>query len=142
MTADKSHSHTVSTCVALDATVARLEGATGMVFLVSDFHWPLHNMHKILDRLSTTRVIPLVIWDKVEATPPDAGQLLSARDMQTGRAKTLWVTDNKRLTWLENVQRRRHELFKLFARHATVPFFLEEAFNAERLSRYFMEQVS
>ena len=140
--AGNAHTDSDRNSAALEATVARLEGATGMVFLVSDFHWSLENMDKLLDRLSTTRLIPLVIWDKAEAMPPDAGQLLSARDMETGRAKKLWITDSKRHTWLENVQRRRHELTELFARRAAVPFFIEEAFSAERLSRYFLEQVS
>ena len=127
---------------ALEAAVSRLEGASGMVFLVSDFHWPLDNLDKMLDRLSTTRVIPFVIWDKAEVTPPDADQLLLARDMETGRSKKLWVSNDKRKAWLENVQRRRQELTQLFTRRNTVPFFLEEAFDAEQLSRYFMEQVS
>lgn len=127
---------------ALEAAVSRLEGASGMVFLVSDFHWSLDNLDALLDKLSTTRLIPFVIWDKSEVTPPDAGQLLQARDMETGRAKKLWISNDNRNIWLENVRRRRQELTELFARRNCVPFFLEGAFNAEKLSRYFMEQVS
>lgn len=140
--ASKTNPDPGRTRAALEAAISRLEGANGMVFLVSDFHWSLDNLDKTLDKLSTTRLIPFVIWDKAEVTPPDADQLLLARDMETGRAKKLWVSNNNRNTWLENVQRRRQELTELFARRNCVPFFLEEAFNAERLSRYFMEHVS
>ena len=128
--------------VAMENAVSRLEGASGIMFLVSDFHWPLHDLDKLLDKVSTSRVVPFVIWDKAEVTPPDADQLLLAHDMESGRSKKLWVSKIKRELWLENVQHRRQELTELFTRRNTAPFFLEEAFDAEQLSRYFMEHVS
>lgn len=127
---------------ALETAIARLEGATGIVFLVSDFHWPLDDLDNLLDKLENTTLVPFVLWDKAEVTPPDADQLLFSRDVESRRLHQLWVSKDKRDIWLENVEKRRRRLIDLFARRNSVPYFLDDTFSAERLSRYFMEHVS
>lgn len=127
---------------ALKNAISRLEGQTGIVFLLSDFHWELDLIEPLLDKLASATLVPMVIWDKAEVTPPDAGQLLFARDLESGKRRQLWINESKRREWLENVQTKRQQLIDLFAKHNSAPFFIESTFNAERLSRYFTEHVS
>lgn len=127
---------------ALIDAISRLEGQTGIVFLLSDFHWALDSVEPLLDKLANATLVPMVIWDKSEVIPPDAGQLLFARDLESGKRRQLWISEAKRRDWLANVQQQRQQLIDIFARHNSAPFFIESSFNAERLSRYFTEHVS
>lgn len=128
---------------AFETTVNQIEGTTGLVFLLSDFHWALDKIDSILDKLSSATLVPIVIWDAAEVVPPAAGQLLFARDLKNQRRRRqLWISERKREQWLNSVQKQRQNLIDLFARRNSTPFFLETEFSAERLSRYFMEQAS
>lgn len=127
---------------AFDTSAARLVGATGIVFILSDFHWSLDALGPVLEKFSAATVVPLVIWDKAEVTPPAAGQLLFARELGGPKRRQLWLSEAKREAWIDNVRQRRQHLNELFAKHNSAPLFIEESFNAENLSRYFMERVS
>lgn len=127
---------------AFETAVNQIEGTTGLVFLLSDFHWTLDNVDSILDKLSNTTLVPIVIWDEAEVIPPAAGQLLFARDLENQRRSQLWISERKREQWLDNVRHQRQHLIDLFAKRNSTPFFIETDFNAERLSRYFMEHAS
>lgn len=127
---------------AFDASATRLVDATGIVFILSDFHWALDDLGPVLEKLSAATVVPLVIWDKTEVTPPDAGQLLFARELGGRKRAQLWLSEAKREAWIDNVIQRRQDLSDLFAKHNSSPLFIEASFNAEDLSRYFMERVS
>jgi len=71
----------------LQQAVSRLEGQTGLVFLLSDFHWKLDELEPLLDKLANATLVPMVIWDKAEVVPPDAGQLLFAREIESARKR-------------------------------------------------------
>jgi len=131
-----------STPAALDRVADRIVGATGLVFMLSDFHWPLDKLGSSLEKLSSATVVPLVVWDKAEVTPPAAGQLLFASELESQNRRQLWLTERKRTQWRDGVQQKRQELIDLFARFNSAPLFIENAFNAESMSRYFMEHVS
>ncbi|MFK7859920.1 MAG: DUF58 domain-containing protein [Granulosicoccus sp.] len=127
---------------ALEEAVTRIEGQAGIVFLLSDYHWALENIEPLLDKLANATLVPIIIWDQAEVKPPDAGQLLFARDLKNGHRRQLWISEPKREQWLANVQAQRQRLADLFARHNSSPFFVESGFNPEQLSRYFTEHVS
>ena len=130
------------TVTALKQAVSRLEGQKGLVFLLSDFHWDLDRLEPLLDKLANTTVVPMVIWDKAEVVPPDAGQLLFAREIESARKRQLWISEPKRRQWLENVQAQREQLTRVFARHHCTPVFIESEFNAQQMTRYFTEHLS
>ena len=127
---------------ALGDAINRLEGNTGLIFLLSDYHWALDTLAPMLDKLASATIVPIVIWDQAEVTPPDAGQLLFARDKETGSKRRLWISESSRDVWLANVRAQRQRLIDMFARHNCAPFFIEREFNAQQLTRYFMERVS
>lgn len=114
----------------------------GLVFLVSDFHWPLDGLPGWLEALAPARVVPIVVWSQAEVEPPTDHPLLALQDAETGRRRSYWLRPRLREAWREGVARRRAELESLFRDHGTPPCFMQDRFDAERLSRFFMEELA
>ncbi|NMM29186.1 MAG: MxaS protein [Glaciimonas sp.] len=125
--------------LALQRTVERLAGKTGLVFLVSDFHWPLDGLAATLDILAQAFVVPVVVWDPAEIEPPKDDGLLAIRDAESGAHRTLWVNRKMRDQWRDRVAQRRTDIDATFAGRGMRPFYLHTTFDPEALSRYFLE---
>ncbi len=123
----------------LEDAASRLAGQQGLVFLVSDFHWPLERLDIALDLLAHAGVIPVVVWDPAETEPPTRNALASLRDAESGARRTLWLRPQLREEWRRGVEQRRAEIDSFFAAHAIRPFYMEGVFDADALSRYFFE---
>jgi hypothetical protein len=123
----------------LEDAASRLAGQQGLVFLISDFHWPLERLDTVLDLLAHAGVVPVVVWDPAETEPPSHNALASLRDAESGARRTLWLRPRLRQEWRQAVARRRAEIDSFFAAHSIRPFYVEGAFNADALSRYFFE---
>ncbi len=123
----------------LEDAASRLAGQQGLVFLVSDFHWPLERLDIVLDLLAHAGVVPVIVWDPAETEPPSLNALASLRDAESGARRTLWLRPRLRQEWRQAVARRRAEIDSFFAAHSIRPFYVEGAFNADALSRYFFE---
>jgi hypothetical protein len=123
----------------LEAAVQRIAGRRGLVFLVSDFHWPLERLHPILDLLAHAHVVPIIVWDPAEIEPPAVDALATLRDAESGARRTLWLRPRLRSQWRDAVALRRSELGALFAARAVRPFYAVGAFDAEAMSQYFLE---
>jgi hypothetical protein len=123
----------------LEDAAARLAGQQGLVFLVSDFHWPLERLGAVLDLMAHAVVVPIVVWDHAETEPPSRNSIASLSDAETGARRTLWLRPRLREEWRLAVARRRAEIDSFFAAHALRPFYMEGAFDADALSRYFFE---
>jgi hypothetical protein len=123
----------------LEDAASRLAGQQGLVFLISDFHWPLQRLDTVLDLLAHAGVVPVVVWDPAETEPPTRNTLASLRDAESGARRTLWLRPRLRQDWRQRVARRRAEIDGFFAAHSIRPFYIEGAFNADALSRYFFE---
>jgi hypothetical protein len=125
--------HTLSACA------VHASPGTSLVFLVSDFHWPLVFLESMLDQLRHVMLVPIVVWHRHETHPPDALRWLRTRDSESGKPHNLFLRTATRKRWRENVSQRRADIHKLFTDHDINPFFMEQGFDAERLSSYFME---
>jgi len=123
----------------LEDAASRLAGQQGLVFLASDFHWPLERLDIALDLLAHAGVIPVVVWDPAETEPPTRNALASLRDAESGARRTLWLRPRLREEWRRGVEQRRAEIDGFFAAHAIRPFYMEGTFDADALSRYFFE---
>jgi hypothetical protein len=123
----------------LEDAASRLAGQQGLVFLISDFHWPLERLDIVLDLLAHAGVVPVVVWDPAEIEPPTRDSLASLRDAESGAQRTLWLRPRLRQEWRQGVARRRAEIDTFFAAHSIRPFYMEGAFNADAISRYFFE---
>lgn len=122
--------------------VTRLAGRACLVFLVSDFHWPLDALPGLLDTLTHAWVVPIVIWDRAEIEPPSQNGWMSVADIESGEARTMWMRDSVRTRWRDAVAARHAQIVAAFARHGIRPFFNQGAFNPEALSRYFLEMTA
>ncbi len=127
---------------ALATQLGRLAGREGLVFVVSDFHGPLDALGPALARLAPASVVPIVVWDPAEVEPPEARALLAVSDAETGVRRTLWLRDRLRRQWRDAVAERRATLKALFATHGLAPFQLQGRFDAEALTRHFLEAVA
>ena len=124
---------------ALRHVVSALAGRQALVFLVSDFHWPLEALPAVLDGLTHACVVPIVVWDGAEISPPETGRLLAVSDAEFAGRRTLWLRRSVRERWREAVVRRRAELGAMLAARGIRPFYVENAFDPEAMSRYFLE---
>jgi hypothetical protein len=123
----------------LQDAVQHLTGRRGLVFLVSDFHWPLAGMGAALDALLQSFVVPIVVWDSAEVEPPSRNGLAQLRDVESGAQRTLWMRPRVRERWRESVEARRAELTRTFALREIRPFYLTGHFDSEAMSQYFFE---
>lgn len=123
----------------LEDCASRLAGQQALVFLISDFHWPLSPLNTALDLMSHATVIPIVVWDPAETHPPTEGGLASLSDLESNSRRTLWLRPKLRDDWQHSVERRRAEIDEFFHARTLRPFYLEGAFDADALSRYFFE---
>ncbi|WP_280151602.1 VWA domain-containing protein [Piscinibacter sp. XHJ-5] len=122
--------------------LARLAGRPGLVFIVSDFHWPTDTLGTVLDMLAPACVVPMIAWDPGETEPPAATAMLAVSDAESGMRRTLWLREAVRVRWREAVAARRAELHALFEAHGMAAFHLHGRFDAEALSRHFLESVA
>jgi uncharacterized protein (DUF58 family) len=126
----------------LHRAASTLAGRQALIFLVSDFHWPLAALPAVLDLLVHAYVIPVVVWDPAEIAPPEGGPLLAVSDAESAGQRTLWLRASVRERWREAVARRRAELATLFGKRGIQPFYIERAFDPEAMSRYFLEAIA
>jgi hypothetical protein len=84
-------------------------------------------------------VVPMVVWDAAEITPPRHASLLAVNDAESGEERRVWLSRGMRERWSEGVARRRDELAAVFGAHGIRPFYVEGGFDPEAMSRYFLE---
>jgi uncharacterized protein (DUF58 family) len=123
----------------LQDAIQHLAGRRGLVFLVSDFHWPLAALSAALDSLVQSFVVPIVIWDGAETQPPAHDGLAQLRDVESGTQRTLWMRPSMREKWRESAAARRAEVNQTFAARGMRPFYVTGHFNSEAMSQYFFE---
>jgi uncharacterized protein (DUF58 family) len=123
----------------LEEAASHLARQQGLIFLVSDFHWPLQRLSVVLDLFAHAGVVPIIVWDPAETQPPERNALAFTRDAEPGARRTLWLRPRLRQQWRRAVAQRRAELDQFFAAHAIRPFYIQGAFDGDALSRYFFE---
>lgn len=123
----------------LEQAVLRLAGRSGLIFLVSDFHWPLEGLGRVLDSLTKAYVVPMVLWDPAEIQPPSDNGIMILHDAESGAERTFWLRSSLRDCWRSAVERRRAELNAMFSARAIRPFYVCGRFQSEKLSQYFFE---
>ena len=126
----------------LNDVAMRYAGRAGLIFLISDFHWPLERLEPVLDLFAHAYVVPMVVWDAAEVQPPARSGLLPVWDVESQSQRTMWVRPKLRAQWIDAVERRRAELTTVFARRNIVPFEIIGEFDGEAMSKYFFEAAA
>lgn len=117
----------------------RLAGRQALVFLVSDFHWPLDALTDALDVLERAWIVPVIVWDPSEAEPPADDGFVNVRDAETGKSRPLWLNASLRRRWKDEIAVRRGRIDAIFDSRRIQPLYFTGAFSADALSRYFLE---
>jgi uncharacterized protein (DUF58 family) len=126
----------------LEQAALHYAGRAELIFLVSDFHWPLDRLERTLDLLASGYVVPMVVWDPAETQPPTQNGLLSIWDVESRSQRTLWMRPSLRARWIEAIAQRRAELTERLARRNIRPFHMSGEFDSEAMSRYFLEATA
>ena len=113
-----------------------------LVFVVSDFMWPLDGLGDAIDLLARAHVVPLVVVDPAEIEAPARGGLALLCDAETARRRTLWVRPALRARWHDATLARRARLDAIFAERGLRPFTLCGAFDAQALSNHLLEDAA
>lgn len=109
-----------------------------LVFLVSDFHFPLERIADLLGGLIRHDVVPVVLWDSAEYQRLPNWGLVYVEDPETGERRRLLMRPSLRKKFRAAFAQRREELVKLCRSYGREPFFLIDRFDAEALTEYFL----
>jgi len=125
------------------AAAERLAGRAALVFLVSDFLYPLAGLARALQPLggARTRIVPIVVRDPGELALPDGIGWVPMRDVETGRTRSIWLRDSSRKRFAESIERHRAELAAVFATDGVQPFTLQGRLDGEAMTRWFLENA-
>lgn len=124
---------------ALPLAAGRLGRSRALVFLASDFHVPLDELQGWLDAFAAHWLVPVVLWDSREFDPQAAPGLLPLVDAESGRRRLLWWRPALRERFIRAGQERRAALRDCFARARLRPLFIEGAFDADAVTRHFLQ---
>ena len=112
-------------------------GQRSLVFLVSDFHFPLALLDTLLAGLARHRLVPVVLADSSESDPVPAFGFARVADPETGEERTLLMRPALRRRLREQTERRREALSRRFIAHGTEPLRLTDRFDIDRVNAWF-----
>ena len=107
-----------------------------LIFLVSDFHFPIDQLTAIMDRLIRHDVVPIVLWDSLEFALPHWG-IYRLFDPETGAERCIFMRPGLREKMRDSFRQRRHRLTRLCLSYGREPFFVVDRFEPETMSQYF-----
>ena len=110
-----------------------------LIFLLSDFHFPLAHLHNLLQQLQTHDVVPVVLWLSQEWQPPARWGWLPLHDPESGIRRIKWLHPKTGKSLKRAFDQRRQQLTDLCRRYGRQPFFVIDTFQPDALSRYFLE---
>ena len=108
-----------------------------LVFLLSDYHFPLATCEALFDSLRMHDVVPVVLWDPLETRVPAGAGLIRMQDSESGRHRLVWLRPALRKRWLATIAARRQALQHLCSVRGRPPLILEGAFDADQVTHYF-----
>ena len=112
-------------------------GRRSLVFLASDFHFPLALLDALLAALARHQVVPVVLADSGESEPAPGIGIVRVSDAETGEERTLLMRPALRQRLREEAERRRRALHECLAAHGVLPIELADRFEADRVNDHF-----
>lgn len=109
----------------------------GLIFLLSDFHFPLDLIDKIMVTMANHDVVPVMLWDQQESTQlPDFG-LVSIKDAETQQRRMLLMRPSLKKQIQQQFLERHEKLMGLFGQYGRLPLLLENGFDSDEVTHYF-----
>lgn len=108
-----------------------------LVFVLSDFHFPLDEVAAGIASLAHHDLVPVVLWDRQEFSLSAARGLAQVLDPETGRQRLLWWRPGLRDQWRAQQAQRREALLQVFRAQRLSPLFVEDGFDADAVTRHF-----
>lgn len=119
--------------------IPQLGKRRALTFLVSDFHFPLGEVERLLDASLHHDLVPIVIWDSAEFDRLPAWGLVELKDPETAECRRLFLRPGLREKLRERFLERRQELTTLCAKYGREPFFIVDHFDPDAMTRYFYQ---
>lgn len=139
--ADKP-SITKSSATALPLAAQQLRQKRSLVFLISDFHLPDALLTNTLTAFARHDVVPVVLWDSAEYLNIPSWGWARVQDMESGGQRSMFL----RPALVKQIQsaylkRRQNINTQCLQAGTRAPFFIEDTYNAERLTRHLLEEI-
>jgi len=132
--------HQEARATALPQVAAHLHRARSLVFLISDFHFDDGLRRSVLESLSAHDVVPIVLWDPAEYRDLPRWGWARVRDMEGGGERALFLRPALAESIRVAHEARRAALVSQCRQWGTRrPFFVEDRFRAEHLTRHMLE---
>ena len=121
----------------LAAAPALLGKQRALVFLLSDFHFPVAFLHRVLHALSRHDVVPVVLWDAEEFQEQCGYGLRLVKDSESGRHRYLFMRPALRAKLAQASSKRSKALTQAFMAHSLRPLVIAGEFSADAVTQYF-----
>lgn len=118
-----------------------LPARRALVFLLSDWHFSLASMQRILQPLTPHAVVPLVMWDEAEYTGLPEWGLVRCKDAENGRGKTLLMRPQLKRRIVQAFEQRKSLLRQTFRGYGMEPLFCSGAYRADSMNSYFQQHA-
>ncbi|ORE95181.1 DUF58 domain-containing protein [Aurantimonas sp. 22II-16-19i] len=120
-------------CRALIEAARELPTKPGLVFLISDFQWPLEEAEALLGVLALHDVRPVVLGDPAADEPDGRFGLVHLHDLETGARAIALMRQSLVATWRRRAEAHRAELGRLFSRTGCLPVFVDGQIDVDSL---------
>ncbi len=108
-----------------------------LVFVASDFLFPIAATEALLASLGWHQAVPVVIRDEAECERLPAFGLTELRDVESGRRRTVFLRPRLREVWQMRCEERRAALDACFARHHVRALYLSGNFEPDAATALF-----
>jgi uncharacterized protein (DUF58 family) len=116
---------------------AWLPRESGLIFVVSDFHWPLTVLQSFLEAVPRHHVVPVVIRDRSEFSDWPTRGFALGQDIESGERRLLWLRRSWDAAPADAYAERDQALRDLCQSFDTRPLFLRDGFSADAVSAHF-----
>lgn len=110
---------------------------SGLIFLISDFHWSAEKLSHTLALFAEHFVVPVVLWQSAETAQFPLWRFVQTRDSESGNSRLIFVTRQQKLAIETAYQQRRELLQQQFQCFRMRPLWLLDHYTATQMRRYF-----
>ncbi|MCK5924161.1 MAG: hypothetical protein KAG66_24715 [Methylococcales bacterium] len=111
-----------------------------LIFLISDFHFPLPQLQAILTNLAHHDVIPIVLWDSSEYRQLPKRGIARFCDAESGEERCLFMRPGLYQRIQDSFEQRRQTLIETCSAFGRTPFFVDDTFDPDQLTDYFFQR--